>query len=426
MEDYGGYFAKDFYVEESTGDIVDDAIFYRNESVQERLNLTFEWQMITHGWNDRDVYLNAIRNSILSSSGEFDLLIAASLFMHGFVPEGILTELSGMPYIDVDMPWWSRDYIENAALDGKYYCITGDASLGYIKHMFCVFENLDLAETMNLAESPYELVHSGKWTLDKFTELIKDCYADLNGNTSVDDDDRFGLVISGGNPLFGFTEPTDFRVIEFDGDEPKLALGSERNTEIIQRLVDFVWTNEAVYFDSDANDELADEYLFRNNTVVFATGELMHTDSYRNLDFRYGVLPYPKLDESQEKYATTLLPSYCTFAIPIDCKDSARTSAVLEAMGSESYKTVTPAYFETALKVKYSQDNETSQMFDIIRDGAEFNFGNIYSNAMNLVGDQIKNAIGKNDTNWASRVAGIEANTQALLDTLVNSIREIG
>ncbi|MBQ7299431.1 MAG: hypothetical protein IJW77_06280 [Clostridia bacterium] len=43
-------------------------------------------------------------------------------------------------------------------------------------------------------------------------------------------------------------------------------------------------------------------------------------------------------------------------------------------MSYYSYKEVIPAYFEIALKEKYSRDEMVKQMLDIVRDGAQVNF----------------------------------------------------
>ena len=44
-------------------------------------------------------------------------------------------------------------------------------------------------------------------------------------------------------------------------------------------------------------------------------------------------------------------------------------------MAFRSYKTVISAYCETVLKVKYSRDDQTAQMLDLINVSATTNFG---------------------------------------------------
>lgn len=55
-------------------------------------------------------------------------------------------------------------------------------------------------------------------------------------------------------------------------------------------------------------------------------------------------------------------------------------------MAAESYRTVIPAFYETALKDKFSRDNESQHMIDIIIENVSFDFGNIYTNIFGDVG----------------------------------------
>ena len=51
---------------------------------------------------------------------------------------------------------------------------------------------------------------------------------------------------------------------------------------------------------------------------------------------------------------------------------------ITEALNAESYKIVFPAYYEVALKTKYTHDNESVQMLDMIVDSRIFDFGYVY------------------------------------------------
>ena len=59
------------------------------------------------------------------------------------------------------------------------------------------------------------------------------------------------------------------------------------------------------------------------------------------------------------------------------------SAAILECMASESYRTVSPALFEVALKVKYAGDNDASEMYDIIRGSNVFDIGRIFNDSVN-------------------------------------------
>ena len=48
-------------------------------------------------------------------------------------------------------------------------------------------------------------------------------------------------------------------------------------------------------------------------------------------------------------------------------------------MASQSFKTITPAYYETTLKLKYLSDETAMSMLDLIRDNVDFDFAILYT-----------------------------------------------
>ncbi|MBO5220569.1 MAG: extracellular solute-binding protein, partial [Clostridia bacterium] len=380
-----------------------------------------------HNWGDRSNYLSLIRSSVMAGDSAWDLLFGLGYFLPGFTGEGLLSDMSELPYIDIDKKWWNRNFMETSSVDGKYYSVTGDAALSLLKSMHCIFVNLDLYEKLGVKGNLYELVESGNWTLDKTAEICANLYADLNGNTEIDKDDQLGLLIYAGNQTTGFLESCGVDIISREGKEFTFAFGNEHNANVIERLCRFLHESDGIIYlsslEDGKNEEIVLKSPFRNGNVLMTGGWLSHADSYRDLNFRYGVIPYPKFDENQQEYHTTAQTTYTVFSIPADAKNPDRSAAVLEAMASESYRSVTPAYFETALKVKYASDDDTVKMFDLIRDHISFDFGYIYTLSMNGISDKFKSAINSNKPEWASNVAGFEATATAALDTLLTAIR---
>jgi hypothetical protein len=108
--------------------------------------------------------------------------------------------------------------------------------------------------------------------------------------------------------------------------------------------------------------------MFANGTVLLAPLHLQYaeTSGFRNMHDEYGILPTPKYDENQKDYYSYVHDQYTIFMIPITVRDAEMSGAVLEAMAYESYKTLTPAYFEVALKGRYANDPESRTMIDMI------------------------------------------------------------
>ena len=66
------------------------------------------------------------------------------------------------------------------------------------------------------------------------------------------------------------------------------------------------------------------------------------------------------------------------FLVPITNPDPERISVILEALCAEGYRSVIPAYYEVALQKKYTRDDLSVQMLDIIKEGRVFDIGYYY------------------------------------------------
>ena len=89
-------------------------------------------------------------------------------------------------------------------------------------------------------------------------------------------------------------------------------------------------------------------------------------------------------------------------------------------MGSENYRSVTPAVFEVAMKVRYTDDPQTSQVFDILKEGVSFDFGKLYGDAFS---DTTSNLF--KDTAMSGNPTGLLGKIKASQRILESTIKEI-
>ena len=136
-----------------------------------------------------------------------------------------------------------------------------------------------------------------------------------------------------------------------------------------------------------------------------------------------GILPYPKYSAEQEKYYSNARTTHNSFSMPMTCGDPDMAGAVMEALAAKNYKTVTPAYFELALKTKFASDEETAKMYDIIRGGMRLDFGFIFSNIMeNPVTNVFINSV-KGQGGYASTLASFNDKIVQSLETYMETVR---
>ena len=91
-------------------------------------------------------------------------------------------------------------------------------------------------------------------------------------------------------------------------------------------------------------------------------------------------------------------------------------------MSVHSHRYLRNLYYETALKQKYSQDQMTPQMLDIIVDGIRAPFEFIYLNTYSY--GPVQNSILRNTDMVASSVAGTEKVAAKMLERLVDALNQ--
>lgn len=96
--------------------------------------------------------------------------------------------------------------------------------------------------------------------------------------------------------------------------------------------------------------------------------------SVRAMTTDFGIIPYPKLDETQSEYISFIHSCSSDAAVPTTNTRMEATTATLEAICAEGYRSVTEKFYETSLKTKYVRDDVSSQIIDMIRDSATKNF----------------------------------------------------
>jgi len=87
----------------------------------------------------------------------------------------------------------------------------------------------------------------------------------------------------------------------------------------------------------------------------------------RDMEDDFGILPLPKFEPGQERYYHNVnhWHSY-TYMIPRSAGDIGKTSYIMDALAYQGRQGVLPAYYEVCLKRKYTRDEESEAMLDII------------------------------------------------------------
>ena len=222
----------DFYVDEMTGDNVDDSIYLRNLTVCENLNIEFYED---YSKSDPEI-LSEIEKAVKTQDDTYDLVSHHVISLGQVILKDCLRNWYELPYVDFENPWWSSSTVEDSTYNGIAFFAVGDYALTAMAYTFCMYFNKTLAEEYALGDI-YQTVLNGEWTLGKLTELSKDIYSDLNGNSNADEEDFYGLSMrTGGTHTAAFQWAFDNPIMRRNSDGTlTLALNTEKMPEMTTR-----------------------------------------------------------------------------------------------------------------------------------------------------------------------------------------------
>ena len=419
------WFNGEMFVEELNGETLNDAVFKRDSTVEERLNavINYDLQEDTNGIVNKNVTAGADEVAIHVGS-------AVDTVQYG-VNGNYYNLLGDAPiYLNLSQPWWSQYYTQQESVCGKAFFATGDLFTSLIKLAFVTYANMKLVTDYQV-DNPYDLVRSGQWTFDKEMEMAALVHEDKYGDGKQDKNDAYGMTLAGMIGLDTYWSAFDLTICEKDeNDIPHLAVDEEKMQSVLSKLLsyyvdcEFCWcpTNPGV----DAEqDEIAQ--MLAEDRILFTPLRIMHTDQIRDMESAYGLLPLPKWDEAQTNYYTFVHDQYSIGGIPVSVQDPASVSAVMEAMASESYRYVTPAYYDVVLNGKYLRDLDSSEMLEIAMAGVKIDFGWIHTYSLSSVSQALLRDILYNNKsdNFSSAFSSRKKALDKLMSKLIEKVEKI-
>ncbi len=378
------YTMTEFFSTSENSDMVGDAVDARNSKVEERLGVKIEF-VETHGssTSNQQKYMSKVAADAQASPCEYDIYATYSRTPCQLTLQGYTQNLMETEYFDVEKPWWPNALIDECMINDKLFFCSGDISTNLLWMMIATFYNEGLANEYQIEKTPYDLVDSNEWVIDNMYEMVKDIYMDLDASNDKSDGDKYGFVIYETN-IDAFQTAAGITAVIKDEDgnlamSPEFANG-EKQLDMISR-VSALLSAEGAYHTNSINIR---QIFFEQRALmitdrVFIVAGKDNSENNGRIEFSYGIVPQPKYSSDQENYVTNVGHPFTMYAINRGSHDIDASSAVLEAMGSENYRSVTPKVFEAAMKVRYASNSTASRMYDIIRENISFDVGRLYA-----------------------------------------------
>lgn len=413
--------------EQDTGDIINEAVWKRNQALESRLNVDIQLLKET-GMNQ---LANAVGMFIQSNSDDYDIIVGHARFDIQLASRGYLKNLDNLNYLNFEKPYWSQMYMDEIAYKDVHYWSTGDITISYISTIYCMYVNSGLWTDLYKDKTIYDVVNSGTWTLDTLKEYSIGAYQDINGDSKADENDIFGFAMQQGHVLNGmaFASGVDYSTRDAEGNI-SITVNNEHTIDVFNKLYNLFFEsgNATLLLANDKYDNTALTMFVDNRLLFFpSTFGTCENEKMRAMETDYFIIPLPKFDESQPKYIVNQYDGVPLYGVPITASlgNLDGIGATLEALGSMSSSMITPVYYDLALKNKYSRDEQSAAMLDLIHDSITtdfaFTWGDSVGGMLNLFYDNIRNTkfasvIAKQERAWNKNLSKLVENLEKYMD----------
>ncbi len=372
------------------GDAVQVKTYENEKTVEERFGVEVEVLSLASTPTSLEAMIGT---KLLAGTSDYDILGAWEYYDTDLAIKDCLLDLNDLSgygadgLIDLTAPYWADDYVKAMNPGSKLYWLIGDISYMTVGTLYCTFVNLDLYNKYMLEKhgSIYDLVRNYEFTIDLVMQMSAEIYQDVDDKTGMSEGDIVGFASYWGSVVEGLMLGAGVKVTRTYSDGTlEFALDTPENVAMMSKVGELkedpnsltVRYAQALY----AEDDLM--RCFSPGNALFVPSRLSYTSRLREMQSDYGVVPLPHYSANQKEYYTTSHDTIPIFGINASSEHVLASVYVLEAMSAYANKNVLPVYFDEALKYKYTRDEDSAEMIDLIHDSIMTDFCYAWSEQM--------------------------------------------
>jgi hypothetical protein len=172
--------------------------------------------------------------------------------------------------------------------------------------------------------------------------------------------------------------------VDENGD-PVIVMGEEKSQIIIDAIGNMMNDSTVTILTVNIPDSwMGARAMMKEDRLLFLSANIYTIPYYRSMENDFGILPYPKLDENQDRYYNQVASWVCPgISVPTTNQDIDFTGYMLEALCRASGEILQPAYIDVNLMTKVTRDESSVEMLKLVLDSkrydlaVSFNWGNL-------------------------------------------------
>lgn len=354
----------DIYVDEMGSDPLSNAVYTRNQILEQQLNVKIVMSMEKDG--PRTVEL--LNTNVLSGDKPYDMIDQMMEFFPHLINQGLIQDMSVLN-LDTSYSWWDSKAENAFEFMGKKYGMVSDITYLDKLSTVGVFFNTSMATELGMPDL-YSMVDNGEWT---YEEMKK--YAIMASNSG---EEVYGVSCQNDASYFFLHSANIKTVVETADGSLGYTLSTQRPVDALGEI--FTLMNQDYFYNRQKyNASVDDTAKMFNEQVLFLVRPIFTFYFLKNYTSDYGILPMPKFDDVNEGYYSPINHHVATFiSIPKNNSEYERTADVLQAWGMISQKTVMGELYDRVLSAKYVNDEQSAEMINIILDNRVYDIGFIW------------------------------------------------
>ncbi len=412
------------FASESNGEVVNDALYDRDRWLEDKFNVKVEYTDARDGGLSASQGAKRIMNSVMAGDYEYDLVIEdMAQYTRMLADNGVCYSLNMVDGIDLSADYWFPE-LNNVLKIGESQCFVAcPLSPRFYGSVYIIMFNRDLAADLGL-DSFYDMVKSGAWTFEALDKASTVALADIDGDTFITKNDRFGFAYEG-LTAYSMMIGTGNHYIKNDGDTLRVTLNDENIVNILQEMAKIFDSDYGFMYDNDTTGywEILESgrYLFQNTCTFNLAG-------FRDYTYDYGILPMPKYDEEQDGYYGYSQPfanAGPIIPLTVSADRLSMVGTLTNAMCAYGYDYIRPAVFENVIQLKGARDEASAEIIDMIFDNITFDFTFTlpFTSLRSVISNYCFNSDGS--AGIASSYAAYSASISSEIDAIMENYAEL-
>ena len=392
---------------------ISDAVYERNLAVENQLGV----KLVFLDQSTDAIAQNTINTAVRGGDRSLDIFVIGTYCAMSPAISGCYLNLNAIETVDTSKHYWSQDYnsIVTFTSDDKQFLATSPAALSLFRLTYLTIFNRELFNDRGIPDL-YQTVENGEWTLEYQYSLAADAWVDSDGDGKESKNDFYGFITGSCISVDAYCVASDIHLVTRDETGYMVY-----NKGKLDAMVDMAEKVSALYnaqgtyvFQGQSQDDVGLHFImekFAERQGLMATTQFLSVETHIEslAEFSYGIVPMPKLTKEQAKYKTYVQDQVSAFGISSAIGDENRQimlGAVMESLAYNSYKIVRPAYYDSALSLRFMQDPESRAILDIMFETIAFDY--TYVTDVGGVRGTLRTLLPSKSPSIASRAKGWE------------------